>query len=217
MLSKQVMAFLAGVVIVVAGTAAFVVYDQQKGGEYSADADTPSGDKKFSDDPTSGFVSYDGQRYFLKFGHVSSSSNTYATYFTLEFDSDRPVIVKAFVDNIQMSNGTLYQKGHTLNELHFSSCDINNCGLELMKELQFSFLKLNERTDITYSTTLESYTLTINLSGNVPSSGVVYLYSYSECVGSFNLNGSNSYTLTNFYFSSPSAIVIGSDIIYPAS
>ena len=221
MISKQVGAFLAGVIVVAAGIGAFFIYDQQKGSEYEVEADTISGDKKVSDDPTSGFKSYDGQQYFLKYRYISGSGNSVATYYTLEFNSDRPVLVRAFVDNIQMplggDTGMLCQKGHTCKDMCFSICDLNNCGLELLKELQFTFVKLNEKTDVTYTTTLENYTLTINFSGNVPSSGIAYIYNSTDPIRTFNLDGSNSYTIPEVYSADAAAIVVGSDIIYKSS
>ena len=91
MISKQLMAFFAGVIMVVACAGAFVLYDQKNGSQIQSDADNGSGDSKVSNDPTSGFTSYDGHKYYLHYGGTStasSSNQAFNTNYTIDFDSN---------------------------------------------------------------------------------------------------------------------------------
>ncbi len=220
MISKQGGAFLAGMIVVAASIGAFMVYDQQKGSEYQVDADDGSGDKTVSSDPTSGFTSYGGQKYYLYYKSLAYALATnYSTTYTVEFDSNGPGLVKAYVNNIQVTVGNnfhskLYFDGQNKITMTTSSTDQANAGLELVKDLQFSFEPLTEKSGILgyKSNTLYSY-------GYLPSSGHADLYQGNTLKYSFELDGSNTYSINSVSLTTPITgsnailhLVVGNDL-----
>lgn len=147
MISKQLIAFFAGVVIVVVGAAAFLLYDQQSGQEITSDADNGSGDKKYSNDPTSGFTSYNGQQYFVKYEGESYSSSNYITTFTLSFTASKPGVLTAYLDNIQIpvkvnptnEYSVNYNAGFNSIPITYKVREANFVGINFVKNIQYDF------------------------------------------------------------------------------
>ena len=194
MISKQVGAFLAGMIVVAAGIGAFFIYDQQKGSEYEVEADTNSGDKKVGDDPTSGFKSYDGQQYFLHYGGLTyAAANGYTTAYGIEFTVNKPGVLKAYVDNILMPINTLnyrsalYFEGTNKINLTTAHTDGTHSGVELLKELQFSFQPVTEK-----QSSLRMSSNLLDTYHCLPTSGTAQVYQNHNLIWTFALMAADS-------------------------
>ena len=227
MISKQVMAFMAGIVVVVAGTAAFVMYDSQNGDEIVADADSPSGDRKFSDDPSSGFISQDGQRYYLHYNNAAMFSNSYSTFntnYTISFNSNTPGLLTGYVDNVQVYihdrdiDTALFVKGDNQIVLNTRMVDEANSGLALVKQMQFKFQPLVEKSDIQFTLTAQQYgDAILTYTGDIPNGEKIVVYRGDALIATIVTNGSASYTVYDALSSPPSYYAVIGDAIYTVS
>lgn len=201
MISKQLMAFFAGVTMVVACAGAFVLYDQKNGPEIQSDADNGSGYNKVSNDPSSGFVSYEGQVYHLKYLSISTTNGGYTTSFLITFDSVKPGILTAYVNNIQIKlNGKdniLYDSGHNALELTIKDYFSAYAGLDLLKQVQFSFKSLNVDNKISCEFALSAGIQKLRIYGDVPVGVNAVLYRGIEPYAEFELTGAGFYNYSS--------------------
>lgn len=195
--------------MVVACAGAFVLYDQKNGPEIQSDADT-TGDGKVSNDPTSGFMSYDGHKYYLHYGKVSmysSSHQSFDTSYNISFDAKEHGFLTGYVNNIQVDlssnhDSVLYHQGSNNIPLTTEQTDSANSGLALLKQMQFVFTPLEEKNDISFTIkerfipkddelgTSAHYAYSMNYSGNYTLGTKFDFYGGNNFNTTYTINGS---------------------------